>query len=885
MVARLVLVLWVVGCMVAGGVLLVDAAPVKQGDPVELVYGQTVDGQIDIATPSVFYVFEAAAGDVVTITMIVTGGELDPFLILSDAAQTPLTTDDNSSGGVNARLAFTIPTAGRYLIRATHSGGVPPEEGGAFSLNLTAAVGDVTPLANADQTATDLPPQVQGDTTRLLPVTPGATVRDSLDRQVALRFYWFEAAAGDQVTVIPEQLADFQPLFVLYDGSFTELQRAEPGAGLRTRLAQGGVFFLVVALPDTGSAGGGYGFVYDLSGNPARQGNAIDIVYGQSQRGTIDAAIPAINYRFRGTAGDNVTILMTRAGGDLNSYLFLLDKNGQLLYEDNDGGGDNGDARIVCTLPSDGEYLIVATRLGQAQGTTSGSFLLDLQSDALPPPGQTPEAALEVPAEYIDLPELTYGETVEGSLSDVRFMDFYVFSGSQGDPVTVEMVSQNGTEPNGLDPLLILLDDARIPLIENDDIVDGVQRDSRIEFTLPRTGYYAIVATRFDQADGTTAGPYTLTLDGPGAGESSEPVSTTSTLIRQLSPVLLEPGAPAQETFGNVPDLYAFTASAGTLIDLAVTTDPGLDSVLILADASLNEILSSGTGAITGITATETGQYVVIIASRFGPANVTPGGYILALTQGGTEDNPVVEVPSGPLALVYGDVATGTINDDLTSQIYTFTGRAGDNVRITLEAAPGSELDCYLELQDANGGVVAANDDIDPGVIRNSEITAELPADGEYVVIASRYVGPDADITSGGFRLSLKVLDEQALAASGVSDEVVLMAYGDTEVGEINDTRFLLFYVFNGTAGDVVTVEVSGLTGNLDSVLHLYQSSGAGWIEIASNDDSPRGGTYDARLENVILPVTGKYLIAISRYGLERENTFGTFSLTLTKAP
>ncbi|MBN2304904.1 MAG: PPC domain-containing protein [Anaerolineae bacterium] len=875
-------VVWVIGvCVLAAGVIPVQASPVRQQDPTQLVYGQTVDGKLDAATPSQFYVFEAATGDVVTITMVATAGELDPFLVLNDTDQNSLTTDDNSGGGVNARLTFTIPAPGRYVIRATHAGGVVSQGGGSFSLNLTAAVGDFT---STTPPAGDLP-QAQGDSTRFVPVTPGSTVRDTVDRQVALRFYWFEADAGDQVAVIPEQLADFQPLLALYDADFQEVARAEAGTGLRARLEVEGIFFLVVALPDPGSAGGSYGLLFDVSGNPARQGNFIDMSYGQSQRGNIDDSLSAVTYRFQGSADDEVTIAMNRAGGDLNSYLYLLDGEGQLLFEDNDSGGDNGNARLVYMLPADGDYLIVATRLGQAQGTTSGSYLLELQSDAVPPSpveetGEPEEPTL--PTAYSDFPMLAYGETVEGQLSNARYVDFYVFFGIQGDPITVEMVSGSSTSVGDLDPLLILLDNNRIPLIENDDIEDGVQRDSRIEFTLPYTGYYAVVATRFEQADGTTAGPYTLMLSGPGSAAPAGQPASEPALIRKLDPIPLESGVPAQDVFDGGADLYTFTASAGTLIDVAVTTDPGLDSVLILADAGLTEIVSSGTGALTGITAPETGRYLIVLAPRFGPSNVTGGGYILALTQTGGDDAAVTQ-PTGPFALVYGDTVTGVIDDDMPSQTYTFSGVAGDTVRITMEAMPGSPLDCYLELQDATGAVVDANDDIDPGVIRDSEIVTELPANGDYVIVASRYVGPDADATSGSYELRFAQVTEADLTADGVSSDVVPLVYGRTEVGEITDDQYLVFYVFEGTAGDTITVEINTLSGNLDSVLHLYRSAGSGWAEIASNDDSPRGGTYEALLDRVVLPQTGKYLIAVSRYGLDRENTFGTFTVTLTR--
>ncbi len=119
----------------------------------------------------------------------------------------------------------------------------------------------------------------------------------------------------------------------------------------------------------------------------------------------------------------------------------------------------------------------------------------------------------------------------------------------------------------------------------------------------------------------------------------------------------------------------------------------------------------------------------------------------------------------------------------------------------------------------------------------------------------------------------------------GRAPQITPLAYGETEVGEINDDQYLVFYVFEGTVGDIVSIEVNNLTGNLDSVLHLYRSDGDQWVEIANNDDSPTGGTYEAKLQSVILPQTGKYLIAVNRYGLDRERTFGTFSITLTLEP
>jgi hypothetical protein len=868
---------FVIGCAVLFSLPVIGVAVGQQGEPTLLVYGQTVSGEINSTQPSLMYSFDAEIGDVVTVTMIVTGGGIDPFLVLSDMNNNPLATDDNSGGGLNARLTFVIPAAGRYLIQATHAGGIVPEDGGTFGLNLTAAVGGQLPPTPQPS---EVSPPVQENRTRLVALQPGAAVQDVLDRQVAFRLYWFEGQSGEQVAVTPEQMADFQPLIVLYDANFTELQRSTPGISLNAALTSDGLFFLVVSLPDSGSAGGGYSFVFNLNAlSPAASGNYPEISYGQSQRGNIDGATPVVTYRFRGSAGDTVTIAMKRAGGDLNSYLYLLDASSQLLYEDNDSGGENGDARITYTLPASGDYLILATRMGREQGITSGSYLLELISNS-PAPSITPTVEPTLPSDYQNLPQMTYGQTVEGELSDARVMDVYVFRGTAGDPITIEMNSLNQQDPNGLDPYLILLDDARIPLIENDDIVQGEVRDSHIDFTLSRTGYYAIVATRYDQENGTSTGPYRLTLTGPG-GEV-EPTGTIpeAVLIEKLSSLSLLPGAPAQGTFDTVAHLFSFTAQAGALVDLSVTTDPGLDSVLILADQNLNEVTSSGTGALTGLTIPQTGRYLVILAPRFGPVNAAGGGYILALTQAGGTVMP--EAANGIQPLAYGQTATRAIDSDTISQLYTFAGLAGERVRITMEATPGSSLDCYLELQDANGTVLEANDDIDPGINRNSRIAATLPADGDYLILASRYVDANTEPTAGTYRLSLERLAEES--QPGVSAETIPITYDQTLVGEINDEQYLLFYVFDGTAGDVITITVNHLSNeNLDTMLYLYQSSPSGWIEIANNDDSPLGGTYDPLLSGIVLPQTGKYLIAIGRYDLQNNTASGTFAITVTR--
>jgi hypothetical protein len=63
----------------------------------------------------------------------------------------------------------------------------------------------------------------------------------------------------------------------------------------------------------------------------------------------------------------------------LGSYLGLIDPNDEVIAEDDDSAGGTN-AQISIRLPESGTYVIVVTRNGLDQGTTEGSYTLDLVS-------------------------------------------------------------------------------------------------------------------------------------------------------------------------------------------------------------------------------------------------------------------------------------------------------------------------------------------------------------------------------------------------------------------------------------------------------------------------------------------------------------------------
>jgi hypothetical protein len=83
-----------------------------------------------------------------------------------------------------------------------------------------------------------------------------------------------------------------------------------------------------------------------------------------------------------------------------------------------------------------------------------------------------------------------------------------------------------------------------------------------------------------------------------------------------------------------------------------------------------------------------------------------------------------------------------------------------------------------------------------------------------------------------------------------------------------------------------VVIEVDVTEGLLDGVMYLYTFTSSGEpLQLAANDDSPLGNTFDPYIEYT-LPRTGRYLIAVTRYVQNTADdtlTSGTFNLTLRR--
>ncbi|MBI5927715.1 MAG: PPC domain-containing protein [Chloroflexi bacterium] len=862
------------------GSLPTFAMPHRQAPPEPIAYGDSVTGAISEIQTEARYVIEATQGDRLVALVSTTTGDLDPFLNLTSVEGTLLASDDNSGGGTTAQITFVVPASAAYLIVVTRS---PEEAGnttGDFQLTVTNAAAIVPTESSTPPVENTTPPATtESSNTRLQALQSGTPTQGRVDTNSTFNLYWFEGTAGQEISLAPDTTSSLLPLLVLYQADFSEILRAQPGETLSATLTDDGVYFVAAAQVQPGSSGN-YAFTFDNgTGNAGPTVDPDFLLYGQNIGGSVTNTNPTSRFRFRAEAGDAVTINMNAISGDLDSYLLLVDSSGNTVAEDDNSGG-NGDAQISSTIATSGEFFIITTRLGQAQGVTTGEFLLALISDA---PPRLPEATPPtLPTEYAEFPRISYGETLQGEVSNAVFLTVYVFEGRAGDNVNIVMQATSGN----LDSYMVLLDDARIPLLDADDISEA-NKNAQLQFTLPQDAFYAIVATRFDQGEGTTEGSFDLSLD-----LSSNEQAVGSPILDKLVTERLAAGDTPSGTFEPLrfASLYSFTAVENSLIDFAVTADGGEVGTLILTDAFLNPISISNNGVLLAIPAPVSGDYLVIVAPQAGPAANISGGFFVALNAGaGQTDNPddgntETGGTSPAVAIAYGTTVRGRITEDVTAEQYVFQGRGGDIVDISMTSNGPDALDCLLQLLNANGDVIGENDDIDPGVVRDSLLTATLPSDGQYTIIATHFEDPTGQVeqTFGNYTLTLAYRDP---TTAGVDREARAITFGQSLSDSIDTDTYLYFYYFEGTQGDTVTITVDTTEGNLDSIMYLYTYDSANQPRLlTANDDSPLGGTYDPYIE-YRLPRTGTYLIAVTRFAETAATpTSGTYTITLQNA-
>ena len=236
-------------------------------------------------------------------------------------------------------------------------------------------------------------------------------------------------------------------------------------------------------------------------------------------------------YSFTGTAQQQ--LIISQSSSAFDTYLYLRGPNGEVIVQDDDGGGGLN-SQILIGLPSTGTYVLEATSYGE---NSTGAYSLTLGTRSC------------------STPTIGKNQTVNGTLTtnDCRspargstyYVNQYAFSGTAQLQVAIALSS------SAFDSYLYLRNPSGQVIAQDDD--GGGNLNSHIPFgggffTLPSTGTYVIEVTSFGEF---SIGSYALSLISPNPTTASAGLynPTTSTFFLRNS----NSGGVANVTFGYGP--------------------------------------------------------------------------------------------------------------------------------------------------------------------------------------------------------------------------------------------------------------------------------------------------------------------------------------------
>ncbi|MEL6306721.1 MAG: PPC domain-containing protein [Chloroflexota bacterium] len=731
------------------GVSLLAMVALAQDDNTPIALEpSTVSGIIDNDNVTDRYSFTATVGQTVTIRMeadSTVNSALDAQLFLFDANDQPLSEDDDSAGNRNAEIVFTPETSGTFIIEATRFRQNVGTTSGAYTLTLVITDVDTT----IDDAVLNQPPPFTVEFTEM---AVGGSRINSLAETDSLEYIAVGVRQGDFLRI---ELNTDDTL----DASIRLLARINQTLSVVSQTVEStptnDVIFATIA--QTGW------YLIEIeresgAGNYTLRPNVVSDTLLSAETPTeadFTRDTDTLFFVFNATINERVDVnLSVNDNANIQPQLTILDLSQTQLEQRSSRGSQ---ARVSLTAPRSAPYIVRVDSLSNGTGT------VQLQLRRIP----------------ADITKLTirpaeYNEDYLGFISDDNPIDYYRFSGSAGELVTVQMATVGASNP--LDPYVILADAELDELIFNDNV--SASRTARIaQFSLPADGDYFILATRAGLSRGMTAGAYemeitvgeikleagdlTATLTWEGSADLNLFVRTESNFIISWANPAEPDGGQLQidsntgcetPTAQPIEHIYwnELPAQGDYTVWVWYQNDCGsaqpTDFTLTLAYQDEN-IFTASSSTQADLTLNPDERFEAGIRVTNAGASVVNRGTVSTPSEQQTASQ------GGDTLIVYGDTIAGSISDTVFARFYQFEGNEGDTVTITVERQTG-DLDPIVVLRDAFDTNLAINDDISTDN-RNSQITYTLPADGRYVISVTRF-GVRDGTTTGSFNLTVQ---------------------------------------------------------------------------------------------------------------------------------
>ena len=394
------------------------------------------------------------------------------------------------------------------------------------------------------------------------------------------------------------------------------------------------------------------------------------------------------------------------------------------------------------------------------------------------------------------------------------------------------------------------------------------------------------------------------------AGDTDDQISEAFSL-GEVSAVRTKSGA-SIESATDV-DMFSFTVSAGQRVSFDIDRPSGsLDSVIRLFNSEGTQLYYNDDGRGTGESSTSE-SFLDVTFAVAGVYTLGVSGYgnstYNALTGAGDQNGT-----TGVFNLVVTPVTpfTTTVNDpddqiseaqnlgalpairSLTGKsielatdvdMFTFTVNAGQRVTFDIDR-PSGNLDSVIRLFNGSGTQLQANDDgIAPGEASTDEsyLDVTFAVAGTYALGVSGYGNVnynavtgagDTSGRTGAFTLVVTPFPSKASDADDQLSEAINLGTLSTPFSVSGNTIDVAadvdMFSFKVTAGQRATFDIDRPSGELDSIIRLFDSTGT---QIKINDDGRGEGESSSRESflDVTFAAAGTYYLGVSGY---RNSTY-----------
>jgi hypothetical protein len=675
------------------------------------------------------------------------------------------TFNDNYGNNSNPRLIFVPTITGKHFISIAENG----SELGEYTLyvneNSFLSLGSDTPA----------------DITTTVTLTVDAKVTDVVEEAYDVDWIRFEALNSE--TYIIDLLGKDSDhgtlanpyLRGIFDSSGSYVNNTfdnDSGFGKNAQVTfspeESGIYFIAAAANSFGI--GDYILSVSKKENMVPEQEVVDVAtdststtvtlsVAESITGAIDFGDDKDWIKTSLVAGSQYTFNLlgsaTNSGTLNDPYIWgLYDQNGNVITKTSDDDGGFGfNSQLIYTASSTGDHYISAGSIN----SDVGSYTLELLG----------EQGLSDTSDTIDtLATIKAGASIIDNIDFSSDNDWFSTSLVEGYQYTFQLEGSSTNAGSLIDPYLIGLYDSAGSYIadtSNDD--GGVEYNSRLIYTAPRTDTYFISAGAYG-----ASGSYTLNLSAgviPTNNDIPDNVSTTSSITVGGSVI------------GNIDDssdwsgdqdwfkvsliegyqyifiLEGSSTNAGTLDDPTIIGLNDANSVYI--DGTYDDDSGAGYNSELIYVADTTGIYYVVIGAYDGTGTYSLSFSGEQLSSGAVSDLDILNTLETTAKLSASEPVTGTIEIIDDTDWFNVTLIAGNQYTFDLEGESttgGTLADPYLiGLYDVNGSYVTNTNDDDSGIGLNSQYIYTPTISGDY------YISAGAFDSTGTYTLKMAEID------------------------------------------------------------------------------------------------------------------------------